>query len=422
MTIFSLVDCNNFYVSCERAFNPTLEGRPVIVLSNNDGCVIARSNEAKALGISMGEPYFKCREQCEKNNIAVFSSNYELYGDMSQRVMSVLQEFCPEIEIYSIDEAFLSFSSFNHYDLTEYVKTIRAAVKSYTGIPVSIGLAPTKTLAKIANSIAKQNTSDGVFDLCPETIRASTLNQFPVEKIWGIGRRINARLAYFNIKTADDLRKMDAKLMRREFSVVMEKMIAELNGISCLPLEEVQPPKKQIMSSRSFSHPVISLTDLEEAVSTYTSRAAFKLREQKSIACGIHVFVETNFFRPDQKQYGNTYSYHFTLPTNDTRTLIKHAKTGLKKIFKPGFKYKKAGVMLLDIMPLDFEQFDILTAETNQKNQLVMNTLDKINARFGKQSLFVGAEGTVQNWQMKRKLMSPRCTTHWKELIKVKCG
>jgi DNA polymerase V len=419
MKRFALVDCNNFYASCERAFNPKLEGKAIVVLSNNDGCVVARSNEAKKLGIPMGEPYFKCKDMCDKNQVVAFSSNYELYDDMSNRVMTILREYCPEIEVYSIDEAFLSFTSFENYDLEFYNKVIRESVKRQTGIPVSIGYASTKTLAKIANHIAKKKTVGGVFDLSDD-VKEKILSQFPVEDIWGVGRRIAHRLKSFNIVTAEDLRKADAKLMRREFSVVMEKMIAELNGESCLPLEEVAPAKKQIMSSRSFGKPIENLRELEEAISTYTSRAAYKLRRQNHFAGGIYIFVETNIFRQDQKQYANSITLQFKTSLNDTRKMIAYAKWGLRKIYRNGFLYKKAGIMLLNLTPHTIKQFDLLDNE-NMCSDKVMAMLDSINNRFGKKSLFIGAEGINHSWQMRREMISKRYTTCWNELPVVVC-
>ena len=421
MTLFALVDCNNFYASCERVFNPRLEGQPVIVLSNNDGCVIARSNEAKKIGVNMGEPYFKCRELCEKNRIAVFSSNYELYGDMSARVMACLQDYCPEIEIYSIDEAFLSLESFANFDLLEYSTRIKSRVKACTGIPVSIGFAPTKTLAKIANHIAKKQTTTGVFSLCDPTTKAQALEHFPVASIWGVGRRIAARLEKFAIYTAQDLMRADAKTMRREFSVVMEKLIAELNGISCIPLEDAPPAKKEIVSSRSFGAPIVLLSDLQESVSTYAARACLKLRSQQSVAGGIYVFAHTNPFRTDRKQYASAFSYQFIYPTDDTRSIITHAKHCMKQIFKPGYHYKKAGVMLLNLKPKESLQYDLLHKVVVRKSAEVMHVLDEINQRFGKKTIFLCAEGIQQSWQMQRNKMSPCYTTKWDQLAHVNC-
>jgi DNA polymerase V len=421
MTIFALVDCNNFYASCERAFNPQLEGKPIIVLSNNDGCVIARSNEAKKLGIQMGEPYFKCKDICRQYKISVFSSNYELYGDMSARVMILLGEACPEIEVYSIDEAFLLMTSYSNYDLNLFSLELRSQIKMCTGIPVSIGLGPTKTLAKIANNYAKKHTLDGVFNMCDQKIRYQILTQFAIADIWGVGRRIALRLKQFGINTAWDLKNADPKTMRREFSVVMEKMIFELNDISCIPLEEAPPPKKQIMSSRSFGRPVMTLNELEEAISSYASRACLKLRNQNSLACGVHVFIETNYFREDKKQYSNAINYPLIHPTSDTRIITTVAKHCIKKLFKANYEYKKVGIMLLDLIPESVTQLDLLQVENLKHKKSVMNIMDEINKKYGNNSFFLSAQGIEHRWKMQRNLISKRYTTHIHELAVVKC-
>jgi DNA polymerase V len=422
MTIFALVDCNNFYASCERAFNPSLENMPIIVLSNNDGCVVARSNEAKKLGIPMGEPFFKCEALCAKHKIAVFSSNYELYVDMSARVMTCLASHCPHLEIYSIDEAFMQLDSFKHFDLNDYALKMRAGIKGWTGIPVSIGIGATKTLAKIANHIAKKQTQDGVFNLYDNKAIDTILADFPVANIWGVGRRIAARLQRFNITTAKDLKYADAKLMRREFSVVMEKMIDELNGVSCIPLEEIAPSKKEIMSSRSFGRPITSKQELAEAISTYAARACVKLRAEHSIAGGVYVFMHTNEFRQDQKQYANAISQQLIYPSDDTGAIITAAKICLERIYRPGFLYKKAGIMLLNLMPNHIKQYDILATQTHPEKKIaLMQTLDKINHHFGADIIFSCAQGIDQNWKMRRNKMSKRYTTQWKELAIAKC-
>jgi DNA polymerase V len=422
MTIFALVDCNNFYASCERAFNPRLEHTPIVVLSNNDGCVVARSNEAKKLGIPMGEPFFKCQELCVKHKVAVFSSNYELYGDMSARVMTCLASYCPHLEIYSIDEAFMQLDSFQHFDLSDYALKIRAEIKAWTGIPISIGIAATKTLAKIANHIAKKQTKEGIFNLYENKAIDTILANFPVANIWGVGRRIATRLKKFNITTAKDLKYADAALMRREFSVVMAKMIDELNGISCIPLEAIAPNKKEIMSSRSFGRPVTSKQELAEAISTYAARACVKLRAEHSVAGGVYVFIHTNEFKTDQKQYANAISNQLVHPTDDTCVIITAAKTCLDHIYRPGFFYKKAGIMLLNIRPNHIKQYDILTRQPDaEKTIALMQTLDQINHHFGKDMIFSCAQGTTQNWRMRRNKMSKRYTTQWHELAIAKC-
>lgn len=419
MPIFALVDCNNFYASCERAFNPRLEGKPVVVLSNNDGCVVARSNEAKKLGIPMGAPFFKWKDMIYKNKVHVFSSNYELYGDMSHRVMTLLSQSCPDIEIYSIDEAFLILDGFNWQDLMTYAKTLRQNIKTWTGIPVSVGLGPTKTLAKMANSLAKNQTTEGVFTLCDEIIREQILSEYPIEKIWGVGRRLAERLSKFDINTAKDLRDSDPKLLRREFSVVMEKIVYELQGISCIGLESIQP-RKQIISSRSFGKKITKLEELQEAVSHYAKIASLKLRNQKSVAASICVFLHTNLFNEKEPQYGNSATFRFPEPTADTSYIIRMAKKCLSHIFKSGYQYQKTGVMLLDLRPNTIKQYDLLTREAVQKNQSLLKTIDSINEMYGRNTIFYCAEGISRAWQMRNERLSPRYTTRWSELVEVK--
>jgi DNA polymerase V len=415
MSIFALVDCNNFYASCERVFNPRLEGKPIVILSNNDGCVIARSNEAKKIGIPMGAPYYQWRQVCEQHQVHVFSSNYELYGDMSQRVMSSLERLCPDIEIYSIDEAFLIFDGFSSQELYAYAVQIRKTIKQWTGIPVSVGLSLTKTLAKCANKLAKGHATDGVWDLTKRESQDKALTSFPIEDIWGIGRRLSVKLHDIGIHTAADLRDEDRSLLRNKFGIVMEKISHELNGTSCLPIETIQP-KKQIISSRSFGKLVTELSELEEAVSHYTALACIKLRKQKSVASGICVFLHTNRFRESDSQYSNSLSYFFPDATDDTGYMISMVKQSLKKIYRKHFRYHKAGIMLLDIKPNHIQQLSLLST-IDTKKQSLMTTIDAINKTIGKNSLFFCAEGIEKRWQIKREYRSPRYTTHWDELV-----
>jgi len=419
MPTFGLVDCNNFYASCERVFNPRLEGRPVVILSNNDGCIIARSNEAKQLGIPMGAPYYRWRKLCEENGVHVFSSNYELYGDMSQRIMQILAEMCPDIEIYSIDEAFLRVESFNQQDIIKYAKHIRETIKRCTGIPVSIGIAPSKTLSKVANHIAKKQRRNGVFDLRNTKMQEAVLSQFAVDNIWGIGRRLSEQLNTMNIYTAKELRDSDPKAMRRRFSVVMEKTIQELGGISCLSLESIKA-RKQIISSRSFGRWVTALEEIEEALSCYTNTACQKLREQGSVAGGVSVFLHTNLFSEKGIRYHNNASCLFENPTGDTRHIISAAKKCLRSIYKFGLQYKKTGIVLLDLSPKQYQQQDFFSAQVAEENDLLMQTVDSINRKLGKNTVFYCAEGTTRPWQMRSDLRTPRYTTRWGELLEVK--
>lgn len=420
MSIFALVDCNNFYASCERVFNPALEKKPIVVLSNNDGCIIARSEEAKKLKIPMGAPFFEWQHFFKKNHVYVYSSNYALYGDMSSRVMRSLEQFCPTLEVYSIDEAFLEFDDFKKQDLHAYASLIKQKIKCWTGIPVSIGIAPTKTLAKIANHIAKKQTTMGVCDLIDEEQINKILGELPVADVWGIGRKLSQKMRDIHIHTAKDLRDADSTMMRKKFSVVVEKIICELRGISCLPLESIQT-KQQIMSSRSFGNPVIALSDLEEAVSHYAAIACMKLRKQKSLANGIHVFIQTNLFNQNQRGYGKSVSINFAEPTDDSRKIIRAALQCLHRIYKSGYRYQKAGIMLLDLLPNTVKQFDLLAAPSSLNNKPVMKILDTINSKFGKNSIFICAEGIDRQWQARAERMSPRYTTQWKELPNVFC-
>ena len=416
MPVFALVDCNNFYASCERVFNPLLERKPVVVLSNNDGCIIARSNEAKKLGVPMGAPFYTWRALCDKKILYACSSNYALYGDMSRRVMTVLEYFSPEMEVYSIDEAFLRLESFHSQDIVKHATQIRKTVKQWVGMPVSIGIGPTKTLAKIANHIAKKKTREGVFDLRDPLVRERVLPYFPVQDIWGIGSNLTKKLHDLGIKTATDLRDSDLKRMHAAFSVTLARIIRELRGESCLPLEEVQA-KKQIVSSRSFGKLLENLEDIEEGLSHFTAIACEKLRRQSSVAKGLYIFLHTNFFNKKEVGYGNGVTLHFPEPTNDTRYIIAMAKKGLGQIFRQGYRYQKAGAILLDLSQQSVKQFDLFT--NHNKNEFLMQTLDSVNKKMGKQTVFIGAEGTDRNWQAQCVLRSPRYTTHWDELAKV---
>ncbi|HEX4044479.1 MAG TPA: Y-family DNA polymerase [Gammaproteobacteria bacterium] len=417
MAIYALVDCNNFFVSCERVFNPRLEGKPVIVLSSNDGCIISRSNEAKKLNIPMGAPYYQWRTFCHQQRVHVFSSNFELYGDMSDRVMTLLTNCCPEIEIYSIDEAFLALTPSATTSIFDQVTHIRKNIKTWTGIPVSIGIAPTKTLAKIANHVAKKQTAIGVFDLCAAKQRDIILSQFPVAEIWGIGKKTTQHLQKLGIYTAKMLRDADATWLRSKFSVTMARIIQELRGNACLSIEAVQP-HKQIMSSRSFGIPVTALTDLEEALSSYVASACIKLRKQKNLAAGIYVFLHTRWFSQQDAQYAQAASHYFPQATADTREIIQAAKQCLAHLYKPGYRYHKTGVILLDLSPAHQQQQDLFIAH-NEKNDLLMQAVDQINQKMGKHTVFYCAEGIAQPWKKRCDHRSPRYTTCWEELVSV---
>ncbi|MBD0261331.1 MAG: Y-family DNA polymerase [Tolypothrix sp. T3-bin4] len=401
---------NSFYASCEQAFNPALQGKPVVVLSNNDGCVIARSPEAKALGIGMAEPYFRVKPFCDKHRVAVFSSNYELYGDMSGRVMNVLANLTTALEVYSIDEAFLDLSGFDLLGFDRHALEITLTVKKHTGIPVSVGVAPTKTLAKVANEYAKKHTKHGVKVLRGAAAIDEHLKITPLGDVWGIGHRTEDKLKLLGISTAWDFAQMDARIVRQQFGVVYERTLRELQGFPCLSLEDMQP-KKNICSSRSFSRPVTAFGELEEAVSVYMSRAAEKLRAQNSYARGVMVFIHTNRFRVKEPQYGAVKVIELPNPSNNTPALVAAAKTALRRGFRQGFQNQKAGVFLLDLVQSDKRQFDLFTPEPDVRREKLMAAMDKLNRNYGRHQVFFGTVGLKHNWQMRCDRRSPRYTT-----------
>ena len=419
MSIFALVDCNNFYVSCERVFDPYLAKKPIIVLSNNDGCVISRSNEAKSLGVPMGAPFYKYREIIEKNNIEVYSSNYQFYGDMSQRVMKSLGMMIPkqDIEIYSIDEAFIRLDGYERPDVIDLSIEIKKNILNWTGIPISVGIAQTKTLSKVANHIAKKNTSTGVFDIRNNKLQEQILSNFQIEDLWGISYRWGKKLRKLGINNGLDLRNSDSKFIRKKFSIVLERMVYELRGIPCLDIEKVTN-KKSIMSSRSFGKLVTELESLEQAISTYATIACEKLRHQNSKSQGIYVFLQTNRFRKDLPQYRRSMKYKLDLPTSDTGYIINAGKKILKKIYRKGYHYQKCGIMLFDLSSKYIQQ-ENLFVKSNQSNEHLMESLDTINKAMGSDTVFFAAKGTQNNWKMRRNKLSSRYTTNWMELPKV---
>ncbi len=448
--MYALVDCNNFYVSCERAFNPALECRGVVVLSNNDGCIIARSDEAKAIGIPMGAPLYQYKKLLNLNKIRIYSSNYTLYGDMSARVMKSFFYFTPQVEIYSIDEAFLGLKGFGRDTLQSRMQEMAAAIKQWTGIPVSVGIAPTKTLAKLANRIAKKYVSNGVYELNEVRTLIRILADTPVEDIWGISKRWGARLRSIGIYTALQLRRSNPKLIRKSLSVVGERIVYELNGISCLNLEEVKN-KKSIIVSRSFGKTLIDKEVINQALTNHVVRAAEKNRYQGSFARGLQVFLSTNRFRQRDRQYSNCITIGFKSPTQDTVAMIKAAKRGLCKIYRPGYKYQKVGVILIELISgissqerckIDFNQRNILPLQIKQEDLFVhqniakeienktmnrMLIIDNINNSMGSGTLFYAAQGMKKNckesseneWKMRSYFRSPAYTTRWNELLKV---
>lgn len=416
----ALIDVNNFYVSCERVFNPKLIGKPVVVLSNNDGCAVARSNEVKALGVPMGAPWFKMKDLAKQHDIIALSSNYALYADMSNRVMSILRAYSPDQEIYSIDESFLDLTSFQSRDLTRYGQHMRQRVYKWTGLPVCVGIGATKTLAKLANHCAKKRpVFNGVcnFNQMDEDTLHRLLAEIEVGEVWGIGRKLAPKLESLGLKSVLDLKQASPARIREQFGVVMEKTVRELNGTVCIELEEISPPKKQILSSKSFGHPVRDYNSLAESITLYMSRAAEKLRRQQSFAGCVHVYIRTSPFRTDEAFYSNGLTIPLVTPTDDTRQLVKTSLWGLKQIYRPNFNYAKAGVMLGELMSAEGMQTDLFSAaSTSSKSDVLMATLDKINQKMGKETIKLASEGFRRPWKMKQENKSPRYTTSWREL------
>jgi len=419
--MFGLADCNNFYASCERVFQPHLEGKPIVVLSNNDACVIARSNEAKLLQVAMGAPYFKIEPYVKQEGIAVFSSNYALYGDLSHRVMQVLSGFASRIEIYSIDECFLDFTGLPQ-DLTEYGLQMCKTVKQWTGIPISIGIAPTKTLAKLANRLAKKGHSANgqVLDWRTLADPEAVLAAVALDDLWGISRRTAVKLQALGIHNALDLSQADPKRLRQHLGVVMERMVCELQGLSCIPLESMPPPRKQILTSRSFGEKLTQFEDLRAAVSHFASRSAEKLRRQQLATSVLSVFVATSPFDTKNPPYSNSATTVFDQPTHQAADLIQAAHQGLKRIYKPGFSYQRAGVILPDLLPAGTRQGSLFDEEDNsdQTSQL-METLDQINRRYGKSTVRYASELLSHRWHMRQQFKSPSYTTRWAELLTI---
>ena len=413
--MFGLMDCNNFYTSCERVFNPSLNGRPVVVLSNNDGCVIARSNEAKALGIPMGAPAYQIKELVEKYGVSVFSSNYTLYGDMSARVMSILSSLAPDIEVYSIDEAFVNLDSVKDYQ--SLGATIVNKVYKGTGIPVSLGIAPTRTLAKMANKFAKKYPAyNRVCCIDSEEKREKALRLFAIGDVWGIGRRQAAKLEKEGVKTAYDFTQLPGSLVRKYMTVVGERTWKELRGIPCIT--ENITPRKQICTSRSFGQMIDSIEQMDEAVSTFASTCAKKLREQKGYAVSLHVFIITNRFREDLPQYWKSVSVNLPVPTDDTLEIVHYALSGLRSIFRTGYQYKKAGVIITEITyNVQQNLFDTVDRE---KRERLMNAIDSINGKHG-HSVKLAVQGQGTGWKLKQEQLSKHYTTDLGEIIEINC-
>jgi DNA polymerase V len=419
--MFALVDCNNFYASCERVFNPKLDKKPIVILSNNDGCVISRSNEAKALGIPMGAPAFKYDPLFKRNKVHVFSSNFPLYGDMSSRVMNILSSYTPNIEIYSIDEAFLELKGFENYNLEEYGKEIRKKILKWTGIPVSIGFAATKALAKVANRISKKfdKKTKGVYVISSEEKRKKALKWLKIEDVWGIGYKHSERLKNHNINKAYDFIKLPDNWVRKQMSVVGLRLKKELEGESVLSLEEKRSPKKAIATTRSFEKNLTCFEDLKERISTFSICCSEKLRFQKSNCNSIYVFVKSNRHQKEKLQYRNGIVMTLPYGSNSSITISKYAVEGLKKIYKRGIEYKKAGVIVLGLVPNSRVQLNIFEKE-NPKHQILMKTLDFITKKEGPNKIKLASQDLKRVWKMKQTKLSSRYTTELNEIISLK--
>ncbi len=421
--IIALVDCNNFYVSCERVFAPRLGGRPVIVMSNNDGCVVSRSDEAKALGIGMGQPVFQVRDLLHQQDVAVCSSNYALYGDMSRRVMATLGTFTPDLEVYSIDEAFLGLGGFRGLDPTAYGREIQTTVKRWTGIPVSVGIAQTKTLAKLANRLAKLSArTGGVLDLSHSPYLDRALASTPVECVWGVGPKFTRRLREAGIDTALQLRDADHRWVRGVRGVLGARTVLELRGVACLTLEQSPPPRQSIAHTRTFSRRICNLVELREAAAAYAARAAEKLRRQRRAAGVVTVFVMTNLFEQRSRRYFNARTYELPAPTSNTATLIKLVTRAVEEIFRPGIAYKKAGVLLDSLVPDQQVPPTLFPTGGPPPERPLMQLVDALNKRFASGIVGWAAAGFERSWQVKFRHRSPRYTTSWRELPVVKAS
>lgn len=415
--MFGLVDCNNFYASCERVFNPSLNGKPIVVLSNNDGCVIARSNEAKLLGIKMGVPAYQIKELVNTHGVTVFSSNYTLYGDMSGRVMLMLTELTPEIEVYSIDEAFLNLEGIQ--DLQTLGSEIVREVTRGTGIPVSAGIAPTKTLAKVANKFAKKYPAyNRLCIIDTEDKRTKALQLTDIGDVWGIGRRQAAKLEKQGVKTAYDFTKLPGSWVRKNMTVTGERTWKELRGTSCIDMETAPPAKKQICTSRSFGKMVEDIGTMSEAIATHASTCSKKLRQQKSYAMSLMVFIHTNNFREDLPQYWKNTIIKLPVPTSDTLEIVHYALEGLKSIFMPGFQYKKAGIIITEITTS--AQLGLFDTVNREKREKLMQAIDKVNGEH-RHLVKLAVQGNGRDWKLKQEQLSMRYTTDINEILTINC-
>ena len=422
--LIALVDCNNFYVSCERVFRPDLHNKPVAVLSNNDGCIVARSQEVKDLGIKMAVPVYQVQHLIKRHNIHLFSSNYALYADMSERVMQCLEPYSPQVEVYSIDESFLDLTGLCQHNPSAYAQQIKKSVYRATGIPVCVGMGPTKTLAKLANYAAKKwHKTGGVLDLSNPVRREKLLRLVPVNEVWGIGRQTSKRLQLMGINSAYDLAVQPVESIQMQFNIVIARTVMELNATACLSLEEIVPDKQQIVCSRSFSRRLTQYHELAEALASFSSRAAEKLRKQQSVAGSISIYIRTNTHNANEPQYQRSIRMPLKQATSDSREIISIAKKLLQEIFRAGYRYQKCGVTLGHIQPAatpgQMDLFDLQESKHNKSREL-MHTMDKINQRFPK-GIAVSAAQMTNSWQSQVEYQSRRYTTDWGELLRVKC-
>ena len=420
--MFALVDVNNFYASCETLFRPDLQGKPVVVVSNNDGCIISRSREAKKLGIDMAAPYFKIKDELHRQRVTVFSSNYALYADLSNRVMSTLAEITPSVELYSIDEAFIDLSGVsNCISLEAFGHQIRNQILKNTGLPTGVGIAPTKTLAKVANYAAKRWASaGGVVDISSRERQRKLLFHVPIHEVWGVGRRISKKLALMGIENALQLADSSTWVIRKHFNVVLERTVRELRGESCLAFDEFPPTKQQIICSRSFGKRITQYSDMHQAICAYAERAAEKLRAEHQFCRFISVFIRTSPHADNRIYYGNQASVTLMTPTNDTRDIIRAATSSLDQIWREGHRYMKAGVMLSDFFSSGVAQLNLFDENRPYANSVaLMETIDRLNTS-GRGSVWFAGQGIEKNWAMKRDMLSPAYTTRYSDLPVVK--
>lgn len=419
--MFALVDCNNFYASCERVFNPALHGQPIAILSNNDGCVIARSDEAKALGLPMGAPIFKWETFCKRHGIRVFSSNYPLYGDMSSRVMSILNQFTPDVEVYSIDEAFLQFKGYDYFDFNDYGNQIKKRILKWTGIPTCVGIAPTKALSKVANRIARKfpEKTGGVYVISSEEQRIKVLKWMNIGDVWGIGRRLAKRLKTKQIHKAYDFTQLPDDWVRRQFSITELNLKKDLEGIFSIQLSEVTN-KNAIATTRSFEHTFSDIDNIKERIATFASSCAEKLRKQQSSCHLILVMLSSDRHKTAEKQHRVSKMVKLTYPTDSSLTISKEAVKAVETIFKTGIKYKRAGVVVTGLVPNDNYQLHLFEQE-NPKHKPLMTAIDELNTKYRDYKIKLGNQDLKRTWKMRQERLSPKYTTDINEIIKVKC-